>query len=219
MKWFRSRTVDPRADPSADAPARAAPDATAPEVHASPALGELFGHLHPDERLHVVDLGPAVGANISFLSERFSCSVEVVDLVRSLGPVVTGDADTAMRRALPVEGEPADLVLAWDVFNYLDRDLFRAAGRLLAARCRPGATLFAMIVTRPEMGREPGRYLLHDAAGEAGGVALEYRGEPGRRACPRYRPAEVQQMFPGFSVDRSLLLRHGIQEYLLLREG
>jgi len=208
VKWFRSRAATP--------PPGSAPVAAAPEVHRSPALGELFGLLHPDERLHVIDLGPAVGANISFLSERFPCSVEVVDLVRSLGPVVTGDAANAIARVLPEEGEPADLVLAWDVFNYLDRDLFRAAGRVLSARCRPGATLFAMIVTLPEMGREPGKYLLQAASG---GIELQYRPEPGRRACPRYRPAEVHQMLPGFSVDRSLLLRHGIQEFLMLKDG
>ena len=210
MSWFRRRSAPP---PQAE------PPAAAPEVHASPALAELFARTHPDDRPHVLDLGPAVGANISFLSERFACSVEVVDLVRSLGPpfgpVVSGDAAGAVPRALPPEGEPADLVLAWDVLNYLDRDQFRAVGRLLAARCRPGATVFAMIVTTTEMAREPGTYLLH--AGERGSVDLAYRLVPARRAAPRYRPAEVHQMLPGFSVDRSLLLRHGIQEFLMLR--
>ena len=72
-----------------------------------------------------------------------------------------------------------------------------------------------MIVTGKEMAREPGRYLLQESA--AGGVELVYRLDPARRPAPRYRPAEVDQMLPGFSVDRSMLLRHGIQEFLMVR--
>ena len=208
MKWFRGR---------GSAPAAAAEAAPAEEVHASLALGDLFARVHPDSRLHVLDLGPAVGANISFLSERFACSLEVADLVGSLPPVVTGESAAAVRRALPAQSEPADLVLAWDILNYLDKAQFRAAGEALAARCRPGAVLFAMLVTGKEMAREPGRYLLREGA--KGGVDLVYRFEPGTRPSPRYRPAEVDQMLPGFSVDRSMLLRHGIQEFLMLRGG
>jgi hypothetical protein len=208
VKWFRGRGDAPAAPREEAAPAA--------EVHASLALGELFGRIHADSRLHVVDLGPAVGANLSFLSERFACSVEVVDLVHSLPPVVAGDPAAAVRETLPAAGEPADLVLAWDILNYLDRPQFRAAGEVLAARCRPGATLFAMIVTGKEMPREPGRYLLQE--GRERGVDLVYRHAPGRRPAPRYRPAEVDQMLPGFSVDRSMLLRHGIQEFLMVRD-
>ena len=38
------------------------------------------------------------------------------------------------------------------------------------------------------------------------------------RTGPRYTPSEVTGFLKGFRVDRSFLLRHGIQEYLFIRE-
>lgn len=230
MKWFRRRGGPAVADQE--------PATRAPHSHPSPALSELlrttpFSGREPSRRLHVIDLGPALGENISFLAESFPCSVEVVDLFASLPAMAGTDPEGSISRALPVDGEPADLVLAWDVLNYLSKEQFRAAGRRLAQRCRPGATLFAMIVTAPVMHHRPGSYALQWAKAEGGrggtgagqplesSIELLYRheGNDGRRAAPRYRAAEVDAMLPGFSVRRSMLLRHGIQEFLLRRDA
>lgn len=229
MKWFRRRGGPAVADDE--------PSPRPPHSHPSLALSELLRTPPFDgrasRRLHVIDLGPALGENISFLAESFPCSVEVVDLFASLPALAGTDPEGTIDQALPADGEPADLVLAWDVLNYLSKEQFRAAGRRLAQRCRPGATLFAMIVTAPDMPHRPGSYLLrHSRAGGGRGgtgagqpvessIELLYRheGEAGRRAAPRFRPAEVDAMLPGFSVRRSMLLRHGIQEFLLRRDS
>lgn len=208
MKWFRSsRRPDPSAETSEPAE---------PEVHASPGLSELLGGLHPERHHQVLDLGPAVGVNITFFSQRYLCSVEVADLYRSL-PAAAGDEPAAaLEGVLPAGGEAVDAVLAWDLFNYLEREQIAALARRLAARCRPGAQLFAMVITRPEMPREPGTYPIRERA--EGGVELVYRlDRNATRPCPRYRPAEIEQLLsPEFKMDRNLLLRHGIQEYLAL---
>lgn len=207
MSWFRSRRA---AAPAAE---EAAP--AAPEVHASLALAELLGQLHPSRRIHVLDLGPAIGANVSFWTERFLCTVEVADLYPSLAGSRDEDPAAAVAAALPRDEatRPADVVLAWDLFNYLDRQRLRALGERLAARTRPGALLFAMLWTGKEIPREPGRFVIQEGARLVYGVEAE-RTRPG----PRYRPAEIAAMTPGFSADRNFLLRHGVQEYLLLRD-
>ena len=38
------------------------------------------------------------------------------------------------------------------------------------------------------------------------------------RPSPRYAPLEITDTFKGFRVDRSFLLRHGIQEFLLVKD-
>lgn len=212
MRWLGGRRPEAPGD-------RPEPTASAPVVHRSLALAAHFAEIDPEERLHVLDLGPAVGANVDFLSRRFVCKLEVGDLYRSLvaDPRRFNDPDAEaatalMHDALAPAGEPYDLVLAWDLLNYLTRPQIRALATLLAASCRPGARLFAMVVTRGEMPPAPLVYLL----GEDG--ELVYRDLPGQvRPAPRYRPAEIDQLTPGFTVDRSFLLRHGIQEFLLLR--
>lgn len=210
MSWFRARR------PAAPVAAPAA-GAAEPEVHPSLALSALLDEIKPDRTLRLLDLGPAVGANISFWSERLPCSVQVADLYRSLSEVPPGaDEDAAIAAALPADrpGEPPiDLVLAWDLLDYLDRDRIRALSMALAARCRPGARWFAMLRIGKEIPSEPGNYLIRPDA------SLVYRFDsPHTRPGPRYRPAEIEASTPGFHADRNYLLRHGVQEYVLVRD-
>jgi hypothetical protein len=212
VKWLPGRR---RAAPPADR--RPEPE---PEVHRSLALAALFGSIQPEDRLHVLDLGPAVGSNVESLSQRFVCKLQIGDLYRTLTADQRrfhdpeADPRALIDDALPRHGEPYDLVLAWDLLNYLTRLQIRALATLLGERCRPGARLFAMVATLAEMPAGPLTYLF---TGEAD---LIYRDRPPHnRPGPRYRPAEISALTPGFAVDRSYLLRHGIQEYLLVRQS
>lgn len=209
MSWFSGRRERPAP------PAEAAEPAA--EVHDSLALKTLLDELPAGGRVRVLDLGPAVGANLEFLSRRYSCRLQVGDLYRSAAAAGRRwgdpDADPAplLPELLPLSDE-IDLVLAWDLLNYLTRKQIGALARHLGDACAPGARLLTMIATGAEMPREPLTYLLR------GDGTLLYRGR-GRhtRPAPRYRPAEIDELTPGFTVDRSFLLRHGIQEYLLVR--
>jgi Methyltransferase domain len=213
VSWLRPRR----------APAPAAPAAPPPEVHRSLALASLFAGLVPESRLDVLDLGPAVGANVDFLAQRFVCRLQVGDLYRSLaaeterrgGDDPEEDPEALLRAALPAPPERrCDLVFAWDLFDYLSKPRLRALARLLAERCRPGARLFAMVAIGKEIPATPTTYLFHDEE------SLLYRDRPAAtRPGPRYRPSEVAELTPGFTVDRSFLLRHGVQEYLLERQA
>lgn len=217
MSWFRRRSPAEPADGGEDA------DAPAPETHASLALGEVLAGWNPDRRLHALDLGPAVGPNITFLTDRFLSTVEVVDLHRSLPSAAGDDPARGVAAAVPESGQAADLVLAWDLFNYLERDQVKALSTALAQRCRPGAVLFTMIYTTPQMPRDPGTFPLgaeEDDEERIRGITLTYRVDrSSTRPCPRYRPADVDAMTPDFEVDRNYLLRHGVQEYLLQRRA
>ncbi len=207
MKWFRPRP---------ETAATAAPEAGSPRAHGSLALPVLLSELHPDRRLRILDLGPAVGANISFWSERFPCTVQVVDLWSALaGGRGEGGPDVAAALPEPpADTPPVDVVLAWDLLNYLDRDRIRALADRLSRLCGAGAHLFAMLLTGPQIPREPGSYPILD-----GGRQLLYRVDAAAtRPGPRYRPADIDSLCRGFATDRNFLLRHGVQEYLLLRE-
>lgn len=205
MSWFRSARPAPAREE--DAPA-------APETHHSLALPDLLSQLHPDRRLRILDLGPAIGSNLAFWTERHLCTVEFADLYPSLIAAPRADPDAAVAAALPDDAAwPADVVLAWNVFNYLDHARLRVLGERLAARTRPGALLFAMVWTGKEIPVEPGRFRIVDDS------HLEYGLDPARtRPGPRYRPSDIAATTAGFATDRSFLLRHGVQEYLLVRE-
>lgn len=188
-----------------------------PEIHRSLALPAVFTALARGHKLNVLDLGAAIGSNVERLSE-FGCRLFIEDLYASKAGAAEGgrglDREFFTQFLAPPEGTQYDLVLAWDLFNYLDRKELGYLGARLRLFCRPGALLFALVSIHKTIPAQPIRFRFHD------GDELVYeRRTTVERPGPRFAPAEFNELLRGFRVDRSFLLRHGIQEYLFAREG
>jgi hypothetical protein len=196
--------------------ARPPAEAASPE-HRSLALPRFLEALRSGPRPRVLDLGPPVAGNITFLS-TLGCRVRIADLQRSLAaePLETRrpQALTALfERLLPfTPDERIDGLLAWDVFDYLRPDQISSLMARLTPACRPDAPALVLVSTRRQIPAAPALYRILDREHVAG----ESRPER-MRPSPRYRQADLARMAPGFSVNRSFLLRNGIQEYLLVR--
>lgn len=215
MGWFKKRH-DPHPEPEAP------PAGPREEVHTSPALEALVARLERSAPPSILDLGPAVGANVEFFS-RFAGRLSIADFHGSL----VADETLAVRfhehpaAVLPEllsppreGGRGHDVVLAWDLFNYLTREQMQAVGAHLGRLTRPGAHLLALVATAPEIPAEPRIYRIEE------GASLSYTETGSRpRKSPRWVPAELGRSLADFTVDRSYLLRHGVQEYLMLRKG
>ena len=249
MSWFSSRAAGADERHSRHQPPPP-PAAAAPETHRSLALASLLGSFKARSKLQVLDLGPAIGANVEFLS-RFGCKLYIQDLYPAVVPLQaatlglpppgSGTAATIDRAAVREaretweagrEGQPAepglaghfadlltfpegtrfDAVLIWDLLNYLDRREVAALARQLVRFCGPGAQLFALISILKQIPAEPLRFRIVDDEH----LAYERR-TAAVRPCPRYAPAELNELLRGFRLDRSYLMRHGIQEYVFAR--
>jgi hypothetical protein len=169
------------------------------------------------ESVRILDLGPAVAANFNFLSE-IGRHIRFVDLLGRGGPISALDQKEGQelrrlaREVLPAEWGIFDLVIAWDVINYLDDARGETLAERLRSLCRDGAVLFAMIATTAEIPAETPTYTIVNCSTvlcdcEAASVI----------ECPRRPPAAVGQLLSGFSVERSFILRHGVQEYVAVR--
>jgi hypothetical protein len=250
MTWFSSRGARPgKRQDKEQGPPPASP--AGPESHRSLGLASLLATFAGRSRLQVLDLGPAVGGNVEFLS-RFGCKLYIQDLYPALLPLQAATAglpppgagtvatiDRAAVREAHETWEPPpdtehdepglatrfaellafpedtrfDAVLIWDLINYLERREVAALARQLARFCRPGAQLFALISILKQIPDEPMRFRILDREQ----LAYEPR-TAAMRPCPRYAPAELNELLRGFRLDRSFLMRHGIQEYLFARE-
>jgi hypothetical protein len=197
---------------------------SAPEAHRSLAFSALLEAIGRRGRLHVLDLGPALGGNVEFLA-RFGCKLYIEDLYGALaahGGRPSGDrdrngaaAERLFAELLPFPPDTRfDVVLAWDLFNYLERREVGALARYLASFCRPGALLFALVSILKQIPAQPIRFRILDSER----LAYEQR-SAASRPCPRYASGELDELLRGFRLDRSYLLRHGIQEYLFSREA
>lgn len=157
----------------------------------------------------VLDLGPLLPANLELFS-HFASHVSIAQLSGEEGSAA--EAQNQLGRVIDLRG-PFDLVLAWDLLSYLDRNEARDLIGWLASVTRPGAVLFLMIHEGPEMPGRPG--------------VFEIRGHDriARRptncdvvSAPRIPPGDVARLLAGFRVDASFLLRHGVREYVALRQ-
>jgi len=212
MSWFSPRSSASRKEGGRPQ----APEAE-PEVHRSLALAALFDTIRR-RKMTVLDLGSTVGANVEFLSQ-YGCKLFLEDLYQALSTrVPSGGEEHANPQffadflGIPEETR-FDVILAWDLFNYLHRKELAAFSEQLRRYTESGALLFALISYHKTIPAQPYRFRIQDEQ-----HLIYDRRTATERPSPRLAPAEVTNLLKGFRVDRSFLLKHGIQEYLLVRE-
>ena len=189
-----------------------------PEASSSLALKVLYDQLRHQRKYHVLDLGPALGANVDFFSQ-FSCKVYIEDFYRTLSSFDYLSEDELSYQAvfeylLPYEKNTRfDIILGWDLFNYLERDELQSLILHLGHFCHKGTLLFALISTSQYLPEKPTTFQIvnHDRL-------LYQTNSTVLRECPKYQQTDLNQLLPNFRVSNSFLLRNGFKEYLLASE-
>ena len=213
MLWRTRRERVAEASPRREVVGAAEPR---PPFYRSPTLKALLASLAPEAPHHILDLGGVNSGNVEFFS-RFSCRLQIVNLLDTIGSeasqaLLATNPMEALRQVLPQTRRTFDVVLAWDVLNHLGPERIRALMTIVVELTAPGAHMLAFLFTGREMPALPVAFRIVDEE--------TLRWEPRTQALrsgPRYPPAEVERMAAGFSVVHSVLMRHGVQEYLLVR--
>lgn len=173
--------------------------------------------LDPAQRCVVLDLGPAVAQTVQLLGD-YRCRLQIADIGGELATIDA--AEDAQSRAAACEAalgprgpEPLDLVLCWDLWNYLSLPGLAALMRAVAARCRPGARIHGLVVyTDTRMPVSPGRFLP-----QPDGQLLWDAPVAETCAAPRYSPEQLGEALADFRHERGMLLANGLQEFLYRR--
>lgn len=182
-----------------------------PTEHPSLALEHAIGPVRSNGGF-VLDLGPAAGANVSFFA-GLSCKLFIADLNNSIfGTATLADRaealDDTLSRDIPVN-ETFDLVLLWDLLDYLDEAEIRILSARLRPACRDKTLLYGLVSYRKEIADRPMRYEILDTK------TILYAPESQlQRPAPLRKEPELAKLMPDFEVDSTYLLRHGRQEYL-----
>jgi hypothetical protein len=184
-----------------------------PEGLSAPLFHSLIQRLQSGGRWVVFDLGAAHTATLRVLGQ-FRCRVEIVDLADGLDSL-NGEIDARRIRQraealLPRKGEPADIVLCWDLINYLNQPALNAVMEGIALRCKRGALAHGLVYySAKAMPERPSTFLPLDDQ------RIVQHMQPGReRPAPRYSPEDLARCMPRYSVERGRLLRNGMQEFL-----
>ena len=206
FRWGARRPADP------PAPAR-----TLETSATSVVLPRFLGSVSQRPSPVLLDLGPAIGTNVTFFGERLACKLLIGDLHHDLTATHAGSPDdlrtALLTRLQRTVTSPLDGVLCWDLFDYLDRRTAQSLAEFLAGQLTEGAVLHGLFSTAPLEMDCVTRYVVQNPS------TLTCRHEP---IAPRKRTVlstrDLSVMFAGTRVAESVLLKNQRRE-ILLRKG
>jgi hypothetical protein len=193
---------------------RPLPTAAATEsVLPSKTLARFLDLLFARPAAEVVDLGPVIGKNITFLGERVGCKIHVEDLYADIDRHIQHDKVDQLaeflsgRFSLP-DGS-VDAVLGWDIFDYLAPVAATALASELMRILRPGGVFLSFFGARASDDPHYTKYFIEDE------THLRYRFYPS--ASPRrwvLQNRDINIMFAGLEICETVLLKSGVREIL-----
>lgn len=125
-------------------------------IHRSPGLTTIYNELKDSRRNNILDLGSASGSSFRFFSQ-LSCQIHFESLdgfLANCGEAWASGA--ALQKGLDNylthfdANKKFDIILAWDIFNYLDRDTLQ----WLIARLNPHCHANSLLHTIKYLGRK-----------------------------------------------------------------
>jgi hypothetical protein len=183
---------------------------------AAPLFAQVIGDLDVEKRLTVLDLGNVRAGTVALFSE-FRCRLDIANLPDAL-PLPRDLEDPEVRhRALASvftvhESEALDLILCWNLLNYLERDDISYLISLLAPRFKPSTRVHALMeYASPLMPATPGAWVPDENARLHASQVDEEQVD-----SPRYKPKELERLMPQVKPERTVLLGNGLQEFLFI---
>jgi hypothetical protein len=201
-------------DDGADENGAAASDSP---VQPTRALARFLAGLGSRQRPVLLDLGPVVGANVTFFGEEVGCKIFVEDLSKDIDRHVhqskLEDLPAFFDKRFPQEAESIDGILCWDIFDFLERASAERLARQLARVLRPDGVLLAFFGTAdPRSETRPPTYTRHVVVDRA---HLQCR--PYKAARPKQRPLvnrDIQRLFEPLRISENYLLKTNLREVL-----
>jgi len=199
----------------------------------SSGLRELARLLESEEPLCVLDLGSTSAANIRYLTERGHKIYSEDLLEASTDPdLITKDEDGQrildhkqfFSENLAYSAAKFDLVLCWNLADYLDESLVKPVMARLWSVMKPGAMLLAFFHTR-EAGPDAPCYRYHIVSTET--LEMQHvqaqrdlrkgTGERSFRLQRVFNNRHIENLFRDFTSIKFFLTRDNVREVLVVR--
>ena len=183
----------------------------------SPSVELIVERLREPGKHQILDLGAPANVNVEFFSQT-PCRLWIEDLQRFLSegrPSQDDDEEIdiagAVLDALAYDrGARFDLVVGWDLFNYMEPPTIEALVSQVSRSCRRGTLLFLIGFTSTKIPNRPARVTIV----ANGRLRYTPMGDRFTIGNPRHSPISLEKMMPGFRLLHSFLLGEGLQEYL-----
>jgi len=182
-------------------------------VYASKTLARFLSLLFARPAAEVVDLGPVIGSNITFLGERVGCKIHVEDLYADVDRHARqGELDHLpefLGGRFALRDGSVDAVLCWDIFDFLAPRAAEVLAGKLTRMLRPEGLLLGFFGARASDDPRYTKYFIEDTA------HFRHRFYPS--ACTRrwvLQNRDINHLFAGLELFDSVLLKSGVREIL-----
>ena len=182
----------------------------------SPLLFGALQSLDPEARLGILDLAPANGQLLAYFSTQHCKFIlpgcrDALLALRSTGVEGQPPLAEVIARHLPLlQQETLDVILLWDLPNYLDKAVLSALIAHLVPHVHERSVLHLYLHTRQVMPAHPGEFRLGNDA-----VVLVELAAPWTATSPMYYQESLHRLVAPFRIERGMLLANGLQEYFL----
>ena len=156
------------------------------------------------------------GSNIEFLSS-FSCHIFVEALYDTIAAQIPQKFDNDLEESEVAKllchprNIKLDLILGWDIFNYLKIRTTKSLTMHLRNVCQPDALLYILTSTHPYISATPARFNILD-----GNYIFHEPSTTKLINNPSYTALAIEKMMTGFQLLHSFILRNGVQEYVFV---
>ena len=177
------------------------------------ALHKFLSSLASRQAPVLLDLGPAVGSNLTFFGEQLGCKIFIEDLFRDLDHhVQQGRLDALPGFCLtrfPQADRSIDGILCWDIFDYLDRSAAVVLARELTRLLNVDGVLLGFFATVVASGTRYTKFVIED---ETNLRQRPYQGARSKQQVLLNR--DIIRLFEGLRVSESFLLKTNVREIL-----
>lgn len=199
------------AEPEVAVPAPGVP-ILKPQQHRSPGITAIYNELKASREHRVLDLGPSSARNFNFFTQ-LSCKIRFENLGECLldNEQHSGNGQT-LQSALEdylnpfQQDEKFDVVLTWDLINYLDEGAIAWLVAKLVPLCRPNALLHMVKYTGSNIPLMPRSFQILDAHQ----IALQQSTTSGLRRYNHHETARLLRLMPDFYMESSYMSFEGM---------
>jgi hypothetical protein len=184
----------------------------------SPLLFGVLQALDSESRVDILGLTPANADLLDYFSQ-YHCKLHLPGCRDELLLLRVTDGEEnppwseVFKKFIPLpnsDNDTLDLVLLWDLPNYLDKPVLSALIAYLAPHVSKRTVLHTYIHTRQSMPAQPGDYSLTREKNVMVEMPAAWNA-----SSPMYYQELLHKIFTPFRVDRGMLLANGLQEYIL----
>ncbi len=187
-------------------------------LHRSPAFTAIYNEIKNSDRNRVLELGPMSGGCFQLFS-KLSCKIQVENFAESLREHLLSKSDISEFDVLSnlasyKEDDKFDVILVWDLLNYLNLGQVTQFFDYLRPFCKPNTLVYMLRYADKNIPHVPRKFSVKDK------YLLELSDDDVRpRLMPHYSTMQLLRSMPGYYLQDTLLgqagMLKGITEHVL----